>query len=103
MKLAASRLATLNESQRWSLPKIQLWVSLLEQEQISAALLLSQGVWEPKKLGEMIDGIDRRLMTFSGEDAGRASAEEWEPPSLARVLKHMPPAQRAHVEKSFAV
>lgn len=81
------------------MPKIQLWISLLEQEQISAALMLSQGVWEPKKLVEIIGAIDTRLLTFTGD---KPEPKEWEPPSLARVLKHMPPEQRAKAEESFA-
>ena len=87
MKLAQAGIAALEESKTWSIPKIQLWISLLEQEQISAALLLSRGVWEPKKLAELIGALDIRLMTFTGEKP--EPAEEWEPPSLTRVLKHM--------------
>lgn len=99
MKLAQAGIAALEQSQSWSTPKIQLWVSLLEQEQINAALLLSQGVWEPKKLVEMLGAIDTRLMSYSGDKP--EPAEDWEPPSVARVLKHMPAAQRSIVEKSF--
>lgn len=76
-----------------------MWISLLEQEQIGAALLLSRSVWEPKKLAEMLDAIDNRLMDLAGQ--ANRKAEDWEPPSLARVLRHMPPEQRAKVEKSF--
>ncbi len=80
-----------------------MWISLLEQDQISAALLLSQSVWEPKKLGEMLGAIEKRVLTFSSEKPeGGPCGEQWEAPSLARVLKHMPAAQRAAIEKSFA-
>jgi hypothetical protein len=64
-----------------------LWLSLLEQDQLTAALLLSQGVWEPKKLAALIGTIDKRLMTFTGEEPEREA--EWEAPSLERVLKHI--------------
>ncbi len=68
-----------------------MWLALVEQCEMGAALLRAGAQWDSKKVGELLSRSHARLKELLlGEDP----EPDWEPPSLERVKRNMANASK---------
>ena len=66
----------------WSIPRIRIWLAIIEEAEWNSHLRQSLAVWDPKKAQESRDRSARLMHGGEGND-------QWEPPSVERVMKRM--------------
>ena len=70
----------------WSIPKIQLWLSLIEEAQVREALILSAAVWDGKKTEEAIAGSRANIRELLGLESKET---EWAPPTWELIQERL--------------
>jgi hypothetical protein len=74
------------EVKQWSIPKIQLWLILIEEAQVREALILSAAVWDGKKAEEAIGASRASIRELLGLEQKQT---DWTPPTWDLIQERL--------------